>query len=65
MNIEAMSTEKSSFTTFTVGERMFGAFGASILMISTLDFIPPAPIWNPFSSEWRFSNELVQLHSRP
>ena len=43
-----MSTEESSFTKFTVCLRMFGAFGASRLLILTLEFMPPACIWNPF-----------------
>ena len=44
MNSKAMSTEKYSFTTFTVGARLFGAVGASILMVFNLDFMPPVRI---------------------
>ena len=44
MNSKAMSTEKYSFTTFTVGACLFGAFGASRLLILTLDFMAPAHI---------------------
>ena len=40
MNSKETNTDKSSFTTFTVGARMFGAFGASRLLILTLDFMP-------------------------
>ena len=44
MNSKAMSTEKASFTKFTVGAHLFGEFGSSRLMISTLEFMPPAHI---------------------
>ena len=44
MNRKAMSTEKYSFTTFIVGAHLFGVVGASILMVLTLDFMPPVRI---------------------